>query len=439
MRSSYPARITRWRLLVPLLLPFLCAQPLGAYSVFTHQELIDLAWTDGIRSLLLDRFPSTTPAQLREAHAYAYGGCLIQDMGYYPFGKKFFSNLTHYARTGDFVVNLFRNAHDVNEYAFAVGALSHYVGDSIGHSRAVNPATAVEFPNLEQKFGPSVNYGESPHGHIRTEFAFDIGQIAKKTFAPPSYLQHVGFRVPGRLIERAFVQTYGFDIHELSGRRFSPVLRSYRSSVRSFIPAFAGAEVVLHGGQFPPDVQDDAYRKFADRLSRAAYERYWKHPDPGPGFGSHVLAIVVKIVPKIGAISDLAIKVPNERTEDWYIRSVNETVDRFQQLLTDLRTKNVLLLRNRDLDTGAAVKPGAYPLADITYAQLLHRIVSKPDRLVPIGVRRDLLKYYADPNAPIVTKKDRHAWQTVLSELHTLEKMKTETATGVPEAMSEED
>ena len=113
----------------------------AAYSVLTHEELIDLAWNDSIRPLLLARFPGATEDQLREAHAYAYGGCAIQDMGYYPFGKKFFSNLTHYVRTGDFIAWLFRNARTIDEYAFAIGALSHYLGDSIGHSQAINPAT----------------------------------------------------------------------------------------------------------------------------------------------------------------------------------------------------------------------------------------------------------------------------------------------------------
>src|SRR5580704_8352431 len=146
----------------------------GAYSVLTHEELIDLAWNSSIRPLLIAKFPGATDVQLTEAHAYAYGGSAVQDMGYYPFGKHFFSNLTHYVRSGDFVMWMLRNARTMDEYAFAIGALSHYLGDSIGHSEAINLATAVEFPKLREKFGDKVSYGESPHGHIRTEFAFDV-------------------------------------------------------------------------------------------------------------------------------------------------------------------------------------------------------------------------------------------------------------------------
>lgn len=171
-----------------------------AYSVLAHEELIDLAWNDSIRPLLLARFPGATEEQLREAHAYAYGGSAIQDMGYYPFGKRFFSNLTHYVRTGDFIAWLFHNARTLDEYAFAVGALSHYLGDSIGHSQAVNLATALEFSKLKQEFGNSVTYGESPHAHIRTEFAFDIDELTNLDFAPPAYLQRVGFKVPRKLV-----------------------------------------------------------------------------------------------------------------------------------------------------------------------------------------------------------------------------------------------
>src|SRR5246500_5966958 len=263
-----------------------------AYSVLTHEELIDLAWNDSIRPLLLARFPGATDHQLVVAHSYAYGGCAVQDMGYYPFGKRFFSNLTHYVRTGDFIAWLFHNARTLDEYAFAVGALSHYLGDTIGHSQAVNPATAFEFPKLKQEFGDSVTYGESPHGHIRTEFAFDVEELKNTKFAPPAYLRRIGFRVPRHFLERAFLATYGFDVHEIFGS-VRPSLRSYRTSVRTFIPSFAEAEVVLHGHQFPPHPDDEAYRIFAERVSRTNYERRWKPTFKGPGVRAHLLAILV--------------------------------------------------------------------------------------------------------------------------------------------------
>jgi hypothetical protein len=369
----------------------------SAYSVFTHEELVDLAWNSSIRPLLLARFPGATAEQLREAHAYAYGGSTIQDMGYYPFGKKFVSNLTHYVRTGDFVGWMLSNARTINEYAFAIGALSHYVGDSVGHSEAVNPSTAVEFPKLRRKFGDKVTYDESPHGHIRTEFAFDIGELSDTAFAPPAYLRFIGFNVPAKFLEQAFLHTYGFDIHEVLGRA-RPALRSYRTSVRSFIPAFAEAEVVLHRHHVPPPSNDDADRIFAERIARTSYERTWnrKHPPKGPGFKAHLLAFVVLIIPKIGAASDLAIKIPNHETQEWYVRSVNHSVDVYRDMLRKFSDENdaPIKLANIDLDTGERVRLGDYPLADQTYAELLERITSRPERSVPEELKKNIIEFY---------------------------------------------
>jgi hypothetical protein len=396
----------------------------AAYSVLTHEEIIDLAWNDSIRPFLLSRFPGATEAQLLEAHAYAYGGSAIQDMGYYPFGEQFFSDLTHYARTGDFITCMFRNAQTIDEYAFAIGALSHYLGDSIGHSEAINPATAVEFPKLRRKFGPSVTYDQSPHGHIRTEFAFDVEELSAEAFAPPAYLRFIGLEVPRKFLERAFLDTYGFDIHEILGKA-RPALRSYRTSVRSFIPAFANAEVVLHKHQFPPHPDDEAYRIFAERVARTNYERRWKHTYKGPGFGAHLLAILVFVVPKIGAASDLAIKIPTHDTQERYLESVNQTVDTFRAMLHQAMTFSgaSLALANVDLDTGDRVKRGSYPLTDKTYAHLLARLISKRDRILPRDLKENILEYYSDP-PPVGDKMDQATWRKVAQRLDVLKHMK---------------
>ena len=388
--------VTTGRLALLMALILSCVNS-GAYSVLTHEEVIDLAWNDSIRPLLLARFPGATDHQLVVAHAYAYGGCAVQDMGYYPFGKPFVSNLTHYVRSGDFVAWMLQNARTLDEYAFAIGALSHYLGDSIGHSQAINPATAMEFPRLQRKFGASVTYGESPHGHIRTEFAFDVEELANLKLAPPAYLRAVGFKVPGKFLQRAFLHTYGLDIHELLGKD-RPALHSYRTAVRSFIPAFAEAEVVLHRHHFPPHPDDEAYRIFSGRVAHTNFERRWKHTYKGPGFKAHLLAIVVFLGPKIGAASDLAIRIPTPETQEMYFRSVNHTVDVFRETLREALndTGTPVTLANLDLDTGENASLGEYPLADETYARLLQRIASTPDRAIPKELKRHLIQYYGD-------------------------------------------
>ena len=397
---------------VLLVLTF-CAGHTAAYSVLTHEELIDLAWNDSIRPLLLKKFPSATEEQLRVAHAYAYGGSAIQDMGYYPFGKQFFSNLTHYVRSGDLIAWLFRNAKTIDEYAFAIGALSHYLGDSIGHADAINPATALAFPKLGRKYGPVVTYDQSPHGHIRTEFAFDVEELANGEFAPPSYLRFIGLKVPRKFLEQAFINNYGFDIHEVLGRA-RPALRSYRTSVRTFIPSFAEAEVVLHGSKFPaPPGEDETYRKFIEQVARTNYERKWNHRYGGPGFKAHLLAIVVFLVPKVGGASDLAIKIPTSQTQDWYWQSVNRTVDEFRRALRELvlEADGPPSLTNIDLDTGDRVKLGDYRRADQTYKQLLDRLTSKPEQVIPRTLKQNIIDYYA-------------AGRGFNSEKHILERLK---------------
>ncbi len=407
--------------LLLLVAQLLCTQNSSAYSVFTHEEIIDLAWNGSIRPILLARFPGATEQELRVAHSFAYGGCAIQDMGYYPFGKEFFSNLTHYVRTGDFVTWMFRNARTLNELAFAMGALSHYLGDSIGHSEAVNPATSIAFPKLARKYGPSVTYGESPHSHIRTEFAFDVGELSNTDFAPPAYLKYIGFRVPRKFLEEAFLNTYGFELHDVLGKAHSS-LRSYRTSVRSFLPAFAEGEVVLHSHHFPPqDPDDPAYKQFRNRVEQTSYERRWKHTHRPPGFKAHLIAILIFIVPKIGAASDLAIKIPTPETQENYLRSVNHTEAAFRENLQKFAAQtdaSSATLTNLDLDTGYRIVRGEYELADIAYQNLLARLTSKPDRTLPAELKRQMLDFYVE------TSPDADPPQRVHDQLEILRTMR---------------
>jgi hypothetical protein len=420
---SLPINAIR-RVLLCFLLFVLAAPAASAYSVLTHEEIVDLAWNNSILPLLKAKFPNATPAQLVEAHSYAYGGCAVQDMGYYPFGHKFFSDLTHYVRAGDFVTNLFAEAHTLNEYAFAIGALSHYLGDNIGHSEAINPSTAIDFPNLRKKYGPSVTYDESPHGHIRTEFGFDIDQLSKKRVAPPAYLDHVGFRVPRRLVERAFRQTYGINSHEILGR-LHPAVRSYRWAVRAFIPAFAEAEVVLHRRQFLPDTHDAEFAIYERHVNQITYERHWKHAFKGPGIRAHLLAFVVWIVPKVGPLSLLAIKIPNSQSQQEYVKSVDDTLARFESILNSLKGDGKApALPDLDLDTGKKELPGAYRLTDQTFAELLKRLTSVPNRKLPPGAREHVLAFYSQLNARAAWEREGHDWAPIAKQLAILKGMK---------------
>ncbi len=441
-------RLNRVRsfLLVVLLLPVCWQQHAAAYSLLTHEQLIDLTWQDSIVPLLLSHYPNLTPAELDRARAYAYGGCVIQDMGYYPFGDEFFSDLTHYVRTGDFVLALFRNAHNANELAFAVGALSHYIGDSFGHSQATNRAVALEFPKLQARYGSSVNYAEGRHQHVRVEFAFDIDQIAKHRLAPLNYLRHIGIKVPVHQLALAFYETYGltedFDVSQ--GRRFN--VRTYRFATRTLIPRVAYAVTLLHRKHEPaePDTPDAA--EIEKEAAEAAKLYDWAAYRGKAGVETHLIAGLLWVLPKVGPLAMVAVKGPTATAEADYMHSVVSATTVMRErlaLFTPVEARKALPssatnstatlgppdpkhpLPNRDLDTGQVVKPGGYSLTDETYADLLHRLTRKPDQPIPPGIKSDVEAYYADPNAPIVTKQHHDQWERVQADLKILAAMPT--------------
>jgi hypothetical protein len=434
-------------------------RPAEGYGLLTHHQLIDQSWDSTIVPILLSRYPQLTTDQLKRAHAYAYGGSVIQDLGYYPFSNAFFSDLTHYVRSGDFVRSLLRNSHNANELAFAIGALSHYFGDAIGHSQATNPSVAEAFPKLGAKYGSSVNYAQGKNAHGQVEFAFDINQASKRRLAPYDYVSSIGLEIPWDQIAAAFQETYGFAIHDILGH-YQDALRSYRFATRRFLPEFTYAEALIHQRGFPDDMSGPEFDSFEQRTARLAQEAEWDRYRKNPGLGTHVLAGLIVIIPKVGPIKMLAIKGPTERAEARYIESTNLSTTALglalQQLgvdhardITDreivdaIRQENALitgegratvavsaprsgvtlpasLVPNRDLDTGQRVVPGGYPLTDATYAQLLARVTRDPAQMIPEGLKQDILEYYADPDAPISTKRDPKRWAELERQLQIL-------------------
>jgi hypothetical protein len=461
-------RLTLTLIAVCFLLPL---RPARAYSVLTHEQLIDLTWNSSIVPLLLSRYPTLTPEQIEHARAYAYGGCVIQDIGYYPFGDQFFSDLTHYVRSGDFVVNLFRNAGNADELAFAIGALSHYIGDSVGHADATNLAVPIEFPALRDKYGNVVNYAEGEHQHVQAEFAFDINEIAHGRFAPVHYLRHVGLEVPTRQLALAFYQTYGLREDFTTTRHHRLNIGGYRFAVHRMIPRIAYALTLNHRKHEPADPTagqpgyDDLVKLEADVTAVAKandWDAYRKHA----GIGTYSLALFIRILPKFGSLKLLAIKGPTAKTEADYIHSVLASTDQLNFALrrftpppatrstakdaaasdthSDPAPSNPLPAKpgssqaiprdsfdpdhpliNRDLDTGSPVRPSGYRLTDDTYATLLHRLVETPTNKIPPGIKEEILAYYVNLDLPFATRKDPAAWAQVQKDLATLNGMST--------------
>jgi hypothetical protein len=402
-------------IILGLLLGMSCAPDCAGYSVLTHEAIIDASWKDSIEPLLLKRFPNATQEELLQAHAYAYGGAIIQDLGYYPFGSKFFSDLTHYVRSGDFVLALIEESTNLNEYAFALGALSHYAADTSGHPLATNLAVGIMYHGLAKKYGPVVTYEEKPSAHMKVEYGFDVDQVAKGHYAPKAYHDFIGFQVSKPVLERAFAKTYSLD---MSSVFFSVDLAigSYRHAVSTVVPRMTKVAWHLKKHEIQHSDPSETKTKYIYHISNSEYRKDWGDIYEKPGFGARLKAFFLRLLPKIGPFSGLAFHPPTPTVEHLYMDSFNKTLDRYRLLLL-AQQEGQLLLPNNNLDTGAMTEAASYGLTDETYAKLVQKTNGRP---VSDALRQIILSYYADLEKPFATKQNAKAWQDLIKELNTL-------------------
>ncbi len=414
------------RLLMGLLLGISSAPACVGYSVLTHEAIVDAAWKDDIEPVLVSRFPNATPEQLLQARAYAYGGAIIQDMGYYPFGSQFFSDLTHYVRSGDFILALIAESRDLNDYAFALGALAHYAADTTGHPLATNLSVAMMYPKLAKRYGPVVTYDEKPSAHAQVEFGFDVDQVAEGNYASRDYHDLIGFEVPKPVLERAFADTYCI---EMSSVFFSVdmAIGSYRHAVSSVIPKTTRVAWHMKRYEIQNSHPNEVRSQFVFNVSHSDYRKDWGKTYEKPGISAQIKAFFLRLMPKVGPFSALAFHPPTPAVEQLYMHSFNETLKLYRAMLV-AQQEGRLRLPNDNFDTGELTEPTAYPFTDQTYAKLLGKVntntISDPLRL-------DILAFYADLGASFATKKDPKAWQAVLSELSKLKDSPASPSTGI--------
>jgi hypothetical protein len=398
-----------------------------AYAVLAHEAIVDSAWDTNLRPLLLKRFPDATGPQLKEAHGYAYGGAIIQDMGYYPHGSFFFSDLTHYVRSGDFVQALLRDAKDINGYAFALGALAHYVADIEGHPIGTNRAVPILYPKLKKKYGDSVTYEQDKLAHVKTEFGFDVLEVARGRYAPDSYHDFIGFEVATPLLEQAFQETYGLDLKEVLSNE-DKVVGSYRHDVSQLLPKATRVAWSLKKNDIMKDQPGITKRKFLYNLSRASYQKNWGKDYEPPTLGEKFLAFFIRILPKFGPLKVLQLKTPTPDTERMFEASFNAALDRYRQLLGQVGTDR-LQLANQNFDTGQTSGPGAYRLNDETQAKLLGELAKQDFRGASPELQAELLEFFGHPNAPYTIKNKPKEWARVQSELEQLKRLAASTLT----------
>jgi hypothetical protein len=402
---------------VLLLLGFFPARS-EAYAVLAHEALVDASWETGIRPLLLARFPAATTDDLRVAHGYAYGGAIIQDMGYYPHGSRAFSDILHYIRSADFIRALLRDSTDINEYAFALGALSHYWGDNEGHSMAVNRSVPILYPKLQHKYGDVITYADDPAAHLKTEFGFDVLQVADQHYASDAYHDFIGFEVSKPLLERAFEETYGITLDSLFADT-DKAIGSYRYDVSTLIPKATKVAWQLKKDDIEKEAPTETRRAFLYHLSHASFNKEWGKTYQAPTFGERLVAFLYRFVPKFGPLRTLQFVTPTPQTETMFMASFNAAVVQYAAGLKQV-SNGPPDMPNTNFDTGAALVPGKYAPADEAYAVLLDQLSKSQFKSVPPEMRADILNYYADTSIPFATKKNAKEWNRVIAELDAL-------------------
>jgi hypothetical protein len=416
--------ITFCKLIITITIGILCSPRLSlAYSVLTHEAIVDVEWDKTIKPLLLEKFPGTSADQLKEAHAYAYGGSITPDMGYYPFGSKLFTELVHYVRTGDFVNNMLLEANDLNEYAFALGVLCHYNADKYGHPIAVNRCVPLVYPKDREKFGNTVTYEQDPVSHVRTEFGFDVLQTARGNYASPAYHAFIGFKVSRPLLERAFLRTYGINISDLF-KDFSLSVESFRWIVKNFFPTITRTAWASKKAELRKANPSITRRKFEYRMHKANYYHEYGKKHERPGFFPFTLSLVIRVLPKVGPLKDLKIKIPGPDGEQLFVKSFDTTVVHFSYSLKKVKTGKYEF-PNVDYDTGNDTWPGEYDLADKSYTALLLKLQESNFKDVDKALKDNVVNFYSRCNERMAAMAGLGGWDKATKALNQLTALKT--------------
>ncbi|MCW3117819.1 MAG: hypothetical protein JWM28_1901 [Chitinophagaceae bacterium] len=399
--------------------------PVYGYSVLTHEAIIDACWDKNIQPLIVIKFPGATAQQLTDARAYAYGGCVVPDMGYYPFGSKLFTELVHYVRTGDFVTALIAEAQDVNEYAFALGCLCHYNADKYGHPLAINRAVPLIYAKDKEKYGTSVTYEQHPVSHVRTEFGFDVLQTAKGMYANEAYHAFIGFKLSRPVLERAFIKTYGIDINDIF-KDLSLSIESFRWIIRNFFPTITRAAWAAKKSEIRQSNPSITRGKFEYRMRTAKYYHEFGKRHERPGFFPATISLVVKILPKVGVLKDLTIKVPGPEAEKLFIQSFDTVSVHYIYSLNVLAHSKYHRFANIDFDTGHETSAGEYQLADKNYIELLLALKKNNYKNVNAELKENILAFYAQCNEGIAAAAGEQQWKNVTEALTDLKSVKTQ-------------
>lgn len=388
MSCSYKYLSTVFFFLLPFIVP--------AFGVLTHEAIVDASWDQSIVVLLKEKFPQATDSALKEAHAYAYGGAVSPDMGFYPFGSKLFTNLVHYVRSGDFVSALLRNASTLNQYAFALGFLSHYVADNYGHPLATNRSVPLVYPRLEKKYGHVITYAENRIAHLRMEFGFDVLEIAKGNYASQAYHNFIGFKVDTAVLSRAFIETYGLNINNVFNNHFQLSVETFRWIVANIFPAIAKAEWVAKKGKIKKNKASKTTAHFSYKMHQKQYDKQFGKGYRRPGFRAALLSFLIRVLPKVGPTRALRFKPPTPQAQKYLEQSIDTILYHYSMDLQQL-SDHPLNLKDKNYDTGNLTANCEYSLANQTYTIWVLQLKENNFKNVDSKVRQNILNFFDLP------------------------------------------
>lgn len=386
----------------------LAARPAGAFSMLAHEAVVDAAWDGSIAPLLDKRFPGATDEEMREARAYAYGGALIADLGYFPFGSKLFTEMLHYVRSGDFAAALVESADDRDGYAFALGHLAHYVTDSVGHPTATNPAVALLHPDLAAEHGPAVTYADSPLSHVQAEFRFDVLEVKRSGYEPERLHDAIGFEVSKPTLARAFEQTYGLRLEDLFDN-VDLAIGTFRWGIRAFMREITNAAWHLYEEDFEKRDPELTRDSFVVDISAKEFESRWGDLYREPGFFARVIGVLASAfrwIPGVGGAERTLFEPLPPEVERLFADGVDGSVAEYRRALARLDGGQLRLV-NRNLDTGEESAPGAYALTDETVAEWLDDLAKSDLRSVGPDLRAELAHLYRGRGKVLRTARQR--------------------------------
>ena len=395
-----------------------------AFSVYAHLAIVDVAWNKSIVPLLKAKFPNATENDLRIAHSYAYGGSLMPDMGYFPFGSEYFTNLIHYVRTGDFMENLINESQNINEYAFALGAISHYMTDEYGHSIATNIAEPKVYPKVGQKFGDVVTYEQAPIYHSRMEFAFDVLQTARGNYASQTYHDFIGFNVAKPVLERAFLITYGENLDSVFHGKLDLNIATFRWSVRSLLPGLTRTAWALKKQAIMKEHPGMTSRQFHAKIRRREYYQTYGREREKPNLRTRITAFLLSIAPKIGPLRALKFEPPGPEGERLFIKAFDAAGAHLAVVLDELKNGHDPQLEDMDFDTGKPTTFGEYGLADQSYSQLVIGLQRDKFSNVTEHLKQHITRFYAKADSTVETPKKLYDWKKTNFALQELKNAK---------------